>query len=82
MGFTSSPSSSSSTGSKEMDELMKLFTKYMALTTKKQELEAKLSDIDNEMEDIMEKIRSHPNAAQLQALVEGATKKPNNNNRR
>jgi hypothetical protein len=81
MGFTSSPSTSSSTGNREMDELMKLFTQYMKLTAERQDLEEQLSEVNNEIEILSEKIRNHPNADQLSALIGSATKKPNNNRR-
>ena len=81
MGFTSSPSTSSSTGNKDMDELMKLFTKFMTLTTKKQDLEGQLEEVEAELASVSTKIRNHPNADQLQALIGNATKKPNSNKR-
>jgi hypothetical protein len=82
MGYTSSPStSSSSTGNREMDELMKLFTQYMKLTAERQDLEEQLSEVNDEIEILSEKIRNHPNADQLSTLIGSATKKPNNNRR-
>ena len=77
MGYSSSPKTTNTgTGDKEMDELMKLLTKYMGLATKRDSLLAEIAGIDSEMATILEQIQSHPKAEAMKQLIAGMTNTP------
>ena len=77
MGYSSSPkTTSTSSGDKEMDELMKLLAKYMSLASKKDSLIAELASIDSEMGMLLEQIQSHPKADAMKQLIFGMTNTP------
>jgi uncharacterized protein YjcR len=82
MGYTSSPSKPTGTGNQEMDELMKLVTRFMALTAEKKELEAKLETTDAELASVATQIKHHPQADKMKDMLAGIGVKPKGNNRR
>ncbi len=71
MGYSSSPSSSSNSRNKEMDEIMGLLSKYMELEAKRNQLIDDLNKCDSQIEVVMAQIKAHPDAERCQALLSG-----------